>query len=236
MDIKFIYIHNKLVEFIWPAEVSTEILECLIQASAYLEKEYGEGIKEIRKGYHSLSVRTHVEISEPDCRDIVAEFKSILKPAQKRKSKRWHLPVSYGGKFGKDLSALAKKHKISEKEVVSRHASVDYTLHFYGFIPGFMYLGGLDPYLSTPRKERPDRLILAGTVAIGGQQTGIYPTDSPGGWYAIGRCPVLFFDINKQPPLPFEVGDRIKFSHIDENEFMKIKSLVDQGNYQLIYD
>ena len=116
------------------------------------------------------------------------------------------------------------------------HHSKPYTLHFYGFLPGFMYLGGLDERLFSPRKEKPERLIPAGTVAIGGQQTGIYPSDSPGGWHAIGKSPISLFDIRHDPPFPADIGDKIRFLPINKEEFYQIQKKVLGGQYTLKHD
>jgi KipI family sensor histidine kinase inhibitor len=99
-----------------------------------------------------------------------------------------------------------------------------------------MYLGGLDPRLFCPRKEKPDRLIPAGTVAIGGQQTGIYPSDSPGGWHAIGKSPVKLFDIQHDPPCLAQIGDKIRFVPIAKEEFYLIQKKVQNGQYTLNHD
>lgn len=236
MEIRFFRTHSKLVEFIWPPLISEEILKSLIKVQHFLEKEYGEGIKEIRKGYHTLSLRLQEEISDQDCMDLIEEFKRIPPEDEVNSNKIWTIPVLYGGEFGKDLEQLAKIHKLRSEEVVQMHTENVYTLHFYGFLPGFMYLGGLNPHLYTKRKDKPERLVPKGTVAIGGQQTGIYPQDSPGGWYAIGSCPVPLFDIQKSPPVFAQVGDLIRFKSIDRETYQQIKEQVQHGKYELRHD
>lgn len=236
MEIQYFRIHDKLVEFSWPPLISEEILHELDLVSQYLLKTYGEGIKEIRKGYHSLSLRLHIGISEEDCRDLIKEFKTLQKSPIALSKKAWQLPVAYGGDFGRDLAQLAKIHKMSQEEIVERHVSGNYIVHFYGFLPGFMYLGGLDPSLFTPRKSKPDRLMSKGSVAIGGHQTGIYPLESPGGWYAIGKCPIPLFDIKSHPPIQIQVGDRVRFVPIDVDSFKAIQELSELGNYHLKHD
>ncbi|EKB48850.1 5-oxoprolinase subunit PxpB [Cecembia lonarensis] len=236
MEIKYFLIHDKLVEFSWPPIISEDILEKLNQVTVYLQNAYGEGIKEIRKGYHTLSLRLHVSISEQDCRDLVEEFKMLDARSLDHSAKTWHIPVAYGKAFGKDLSLLAKIHDLAEEEIIKRHSAGIYVLHFYGFLPGFMYLGGLDPVLFTPRKSKPDRQMSKGSVAIGGHQTGIYPMESPGGWYAIGKCPITLFDIKREPAVQLQVGDRIRFEPIDADSFEAIYQLAVQGKYDLRHD
>ena len=102
----------------------------------------------------------------------------------------------------------------------------------YGFIPGFMYLGGLDKKLFIQRKDKPSRNILKGSVAIGGSHTGVYPSNSPGGWYVIGNSPLNFFDIGKKDsPVIAPAGDYVKFLPISESEFKKIEVLSKEGKY-----
>lgn len=236
MDIRFFRTHSKQVEFIWPPLISEEILSSLIRVQHFLEREYGEGIKEIRKGYHTLSLKLEKDISDQDCKDLIEEIKHLPNEDNENSSKFWTIPVHYGEEFGKDLEQLAKIHKLKVEEVIQMHTESSYTLHFYGFLPGFMYLGGLNPQLFTRRKDRPERMVPKGTVAIGGQQTGIYPQDSPGGWYAIGSCPIPLFDIQKNPPVFAKVGDSIQFKAIDRETYQQIKEQVHNGIYEINHD
>lgn len=124
------------------------------------------------------------------------------------------LAVSYGGEFGPDLEAVADHHNTSIENVIEQHSSVTYTVLFNGFLPGFPYLHGLPQSLHTPRRKSPRTKVIAGSIAIGGSQTGIYPMDSPGGWQIIGRCQLddqRLFDPERSPPQLFPAGTRIRF-------------------------
>ncbi len=121
------------------------------------------------------------------------------------------LPVRYGGQDGPDLAAVARHTGLSEAEVVARHAAVEYLVLFIGFMPGFPYLWGLDSALATPRLATPRRQVPAGSVGIGGDQTGVYPTVSPGGWRLIGRTPQTLYDPAVDPPTLLRAGDRVRF-------------------------
>lgn len=121
------------------------------------------------------------------------------------------LPVRYGGEYGPDLAAVAEHTGLSVAEVVERHASAEYIVFFLGFQPGFAYLGGLDASLHTPRRAVPRLEVPAGTVGIGGAQTGIYPAASPGGWQLIGRTSLSLFDPAGTPPTLLQPGDRVRF-------------------------
>ena len=135
------------------------------------------------------------------------------------------IPTVYGGEFGPDLGFVASHNHLSEAEVVSIHSGTDYLVYMLGFIPGFTYLGGMDPRIATPRLSSPRTLIPAGSVGIAGEQTGTYPSDSPGGWQIIGRTPLTMYDMSKKQAALLRAGDYVRYVPIDENEFHRIKSL-----------
>lgn len=128
------------------------------------------------------------------------------------------IPVCYGGTFGPDLPFVAEHAGLTEKEVIALHAGREYRIYMLGFLPGFPYLGGLDERLFTPRLAAPRTAIPAGSVGIGGEQTGVYPIASPGGWQLIGRTPLKLFDTSAGR-LPYAAGDRIRFCPITQDEF-----------------
>ena len=135
------------------------------------------------------------------------------------------VPTVYGGEFGPDLSFVASHNHLSEAEVISIHSGTDYLVYMLGFIPGFTYLGGMDPRIATPRLSSPRTLIPAGSVGIAGEQTGTYPSDSPGGWQIIGRTPVTMYDMSKAQAALLNAGDYVRYVPIDESEFHRIKAL-----------
>ena len=121
------------------------------------------------------------------------------------------IPVCYGG-------FVAEHAGLTEKEVIELHAGREYRIYMLGFLPGFPYLGGLDERIFTPRLASPRTAIPAGSVGIGGEQTGVYPIASPGGWQLIGRTPLKLFDPSSGR-LPYAAGDRIRFCPITQDEF-----------------
>ena len=135
------------------------------------------------------------------------------------------VPTVYGGEFGPDLSFVASHNHLSEDEVISIHSGTDYLVYMLGFIPGFSYLGGMDPRIATPRLSSPRTLIPAGSVGIAGEQTGTYPSDSPGGWQIIGRTPVTMYDMSKAQAALLNAGDYVRYVPIDEGKFHRIKAL-----------
>ena len=135
------------------------------------------------------------------------------------------VPTVYGGEFGPDLSFVASHNHLSEDEVISIHSGTDYLVYMLGFIPGFTYLGGMDPRIATPRLSSPRTLIPAGSVGIAGEQTGTYPSDSPGGWQIIGRTPVTMYDMSKEQAALLSAGDYVRYVPIDEAEYNRINAL-----------
>lgn len=129
------------------------------------------------------------------------------------------IPVCYDPEFGFDLAEVAQRAGLSAKEVVDLHSAAEYRVHCLGFTGGFTFLGGLPRKLSTPRRDVPRKEIPAGSVAIGGKQTGIYSIKSPGGWNVIGRTPLKLFDPENNPPTVLRAGDRVRFRAIPRDEF-----------------
>lgn len=148
---------------------------------------------------------------------------SSMKKEKQAKGRLIEIPVCYGGTYGEDLAFVARHAGMTEEEVIRLHSSRDYRIYMLGFLPGFPYLGGMDERIFTPRMESPRTKIPAGSVGIGGEQTGIYPVESPGGWRLIGRTPVKLFNPQKNGELPYEAGDWIRFCPIGEEEYEKIR-------------
>ncbi|MBP2835057.1 MULTISPECIES: 5-oxoprolinase subunit PxpB [Dickeya] len=121
------------------------------------------------------------------------------------------IPVTYGGDYGPDLKTVAEHCGMTPKQVVERHTAGRYVVYFLGFQPGFPYLGGLDEALFTPRRAEPRVQVPAGSVGIGGNQTGIYPLSTPGGWQLIGQTSLALFQPTQTPPVLLRPGDRVRF-------------------------
>jgi KipI family sensor histidine kinase inhibitor len=128
--------------------------------------------------------------------------------------RRVEIPVKYGGEEGPDLGFVAAHNHLSEAEVIRMHASHEYPVYLMGFTPGFPYLGGLDPAIAAPRLSAPRSLVPGGSVGIAGEQTGIYPQDSPGGWRIIGRTRLRLFDLTRDPPFLLAPGDIVVFTPV----------------------
>ncbi len=128
------------------------------------------------------------------------------------------IPVVYGDEYGPDLGWVASYHKTTPEDVIARHTQTGYRVYMIGFIPGFPYMGELPENLETPRKKTPRTAVPRGSVGLARKQTGIYPAQSPGGWQIIGWSPLKLFDPLKNPPSLLEMGDRVRFFRISEEE------------------
>lgn len=142
-----------------------------------------------------------------------------------QKQRRIRIPVCYDLEFGVDLETLAQAKNRSISELIELHTTPEYFVYFLGFLPGFPYLLGLDQGLHTPRKDVPARRLVAGSVAIGGEQTGIYPQDSPGGWHVIGHCPIPLFDASASESTLFMPGDLVTFDAITKQEHKELSKM-----------
>jgi len=129
------------------------------------------------------------------------------------------IPVCYGGEFGPDLEEVAARNQLTVDEVIQIHCSRDYQVYMLGFAPGFPYLGGMDKRIAAPRKLTPRLSIPRGSVGIAGEQTGIYPIETPGGWQLIGRTPVSLFLPDQHPPTLLQAGNLIRFYPISREEY-----------------
>ncbi len=139
-----------------------------------------------------------------------------------RPSREIEVPVAYGGEDGPDLAAVAEHCRLSPEAVIAAHSRALYDVDFFGFVPGFAYLSGLPEALATPRLAEPRRHVEAGSVAIGGAQTAIYPAPTPGGWRLIGRTPLRPARFGLEPWTLFAPGDRLRFVAISAAEFERL--------------
>ena len=226
ISIKGIWIHPRLSEIQWESKICEAILQQQIAVETFLVQNYGELIEEIRMGYHTLSITFEESIPQKVMEDILMEIQAADLLLPDLPTKIWKIPVCYGGTYGKDLEKMALNKKMSQEEIIELHSTPTYRLYFYGFLPGFMYLGGMDMRLYMDRKANPERSVPAGSVAIGGQQTGIYPQDSPGGWHIIGRTPILLFQVEKEIPMKPSVGERVQFYPITHDEYRHLEAQV----------
>jgi inhibitor of KinA len=218
----------------WPSRIDATILKDILNFKQSIEQNNIKDIVEIKSAYNSLLI-----IYNSICRNFENDI-NLLKTLYRKPrlisvilSNLWKIPVCYDADFGIDLEFMSKEKRMSKAEIIQRHSQAIYTVYFIGFLPGFLYLGGLDDRLHMPRKSTPRLKIEKGAVAIGGHQTGIYPVESPGGWNVIGNSPVEFFNPQKNPPCFAKAGDKISFYPVTMKAYKDIKTLSEAGVYQL---
>ena len=223
----------------WPSNIDEDILAdvLLFKENINLDKV----IVEVRAAYASLLVIYDNFIVDSD--NEISKLNSIYASrisSQQLQSRLWKIPVCYDETFGLDLDEISKEKGLTKQEIIQLHSETIYTVYFIGFLPGFLYLGGLDESLHMPRKSSPRLQIIKGAVAIGENQTGVYPSSSPGGWNIIGNSPINFFDVTKDKPCFATAGDKIQFRSISYKQHSDLTVLVKKGVYQIeseeIYD
>lgn len=182
-----------LVEF--GKEINKEINQKITAVVKIIKEQQIEGIVELIPSFCALVINYDPRVISYD--EIKKRVESIFEldiAVGETKKRVFEIPVCYGGEYGPDIENIAKNAGLSVEEVIKIHSSRDYLIYMLGFLPGFCYLGGLDERIHTPRLANPRLKINAGSVGIGGSQTGIYPLDSPGGWQLMGMTPVKTYD------------------------------------------
>ena len=216
----------------WPKEINRGVLKNIILFKRKIKTEMADYILDTVPAYNSLTV--FFDTNKIKYSGVVKKAKEIYEMEYKNLKlpyKLWKIPVCYDDEFGIDLQEMANSKKISKEKIIQLHSNTIYDLHFIGFLPGFLYLGGLPEELNYQRKQEPRQKIIKGAVGIAGGQTGVYPRESPGGWNIIGNSPIEFFDMDQDRPCFARSGDRLQFVAIDKNDYQKIKSEVELGNY-----
>lgn len=220
-----------LLEF--EPQISPDVLQKVLACKKYFEKELVKEEVEITNTYNSLLVTYKSTIE--DAYDKVLGLVKSLEEANieyKTENRLFHLPVCYDGIFAPDLDEISEAKNLSKKEIIRLHSSAEYLVYFIGFLPGFLYLGGLPESLYFSRKRHPRLEVKKGAVGIGEKQTGIYPQTSPGGWNIIGNCPVPLFNPASNPPCEIKPGDRIKFYPVSLAEYREFEEQVQKDIFQ----
>jgi inhibitor of KinA len=196
--------------------------DAVLRATHELESAALSGVIELAPAYATIGVffdpgRTGLDVLRTEIEEALGK----TEPGRSRSEtgSTIEVPVCYEDEFAPDLRDVAWHSRLSLGEVVQRHSSATYRVSCVGFTPGFPYLNGLPTELATPRRDSPRKRIPPGSVGIGGTQTGIYPSISPGGWNIIGRTPLRLFDVQREPPALFHAGDRVLFRRISRSEF-----------------
>ncbi len=183
------------------------------------------GIRNLHPAYCSLLVDFDaLKLSHATLEGILRSYIGRLNTLTLPNPREREIPTCYGGEFGPDLDEVATLCGMTPAQVVELHASVTYVVYFLGFVPGFAYLGELPEALATPRLVSPRRSTPSGSVGIAGNQTGIYPLATPGGWRLIGRTPLAMFRPDRKNMSFFSIGDRVRFAPISVARFAALEN------------
>ena len=216
----------------WPKSIDTDILKNIGLFRHKIHIDMGEYVLETVPAYNSLTI--FFDTNKIKYSSVVRDLKEIYETKDQKlitAYKLWKIPVCYDEEFALDLKELSKAKKMTREKIIEIHSAKVYDVYFIGFLPGFLYLGGLDDRLQHPRKDKPRLQIKQGDVGIAGSQTGIYPRVSPGGWNIIGNTPLQFFKVDEFPPCFAVSGDKLQFVPTDRETYDKIKEEVQKGVY-----
>ena len=202
-------------------EIGLTAHERVLKLLRLLQTKPPEWLRNVQPAYCSLLVA--FDACRVDHAEVEATLRKYEQRAEKmRASKRRsvEIPVCYGQEFGPDLNDVAALHRLTPEEVVQRHCSRPYHAYFLGFAPGFAYLGDLPEEIATPRLESLRKQVPAGSVAIAGRQTAVYPFATPGGWRLLGRTPLRLFRGGRKPKPLISIGDEVRFRPISRAEYL----------------
>lgn len=219
----------------WGNKIDASINKKVLAIFDQLRQANSPGVIDLVPAYSSLSIlfdnqKLLKNSSGQNPYELVSkQVEKLLKnPAENSEpeSRLLEIPVCYDPDFAPDLEKVASQNNLDVAEVVRLHSEREYLVYMLGFLPGFPYMGIVDERIATPRLSTPRREVPAGSVGIAGNQTGIYPLNSPGGWNLIGRTPVKLFDPNRAEPVLFQPGDRVRFKAISRAKFQKMTSAI----------
>ena len=190
-----------------------------------LELEPVAGIRNLHPAYCSVLVKFDaIRMGHAGLEAILREYLGRLEEVALPEPRQVEIPVCYGGEYGPDLSDVAAMHGMTPEQAIELHASTNYLVYFLGFVPGFAYLGELPEALVTPRLATPRRRVPRGSVGIAGNQTGVYPFATPGGWRLLGRTPIAMFRSDRDGLSLLSIGDRVRFMPISRERFAALEN------------
>ncbi len=195
------------------------------QLLSMLQSKPVPGVRNLHPAYCSLLVDFDpLRLKHEELEAILRSYLDELEAPRPLNIRELELPTCYGEEFGPDLDEVAALHGMTPAQVVELHSSVTYVVYFLGFVPGFAYLGDLPRELATPRLDTPRRTTPPGSVGIAGNQTGVYPFATPGGWRLIGRTPVALFSANRESMSFLSIGDRVRFTPTSAARFRELEN------------
>jgi len=221
---RFQPVSDQSVLITFGTEISLTAHQQVMKLLRLLQLEPVAGVRNLHPAYCSLLVKFDaLRLRHEEGEAILRQYLARLEDVKLPELRHLEIPVCYGGEYGQDLDDVCVLHGKTAEQVVELHASVEYLVYFLGFVPGFAYMGGLPEGLVTPRLARPRRRVPAGSVGIAGNQTGVYPFATPGGWRVIGRTPVAMFRADREGLSLLSIGDRVRFAPISADRFAALE-------------
>jgi len=204
----------------WPARIDPALSARAVALAEAIKHARGDTIRDAVVGYCSVTVYFDpVHVDGEQLAVDLRQFALSVDDSPVPEGKLVSVDVCYGDEFGPDLPDVAAHAGITESEVIALHTAPTYRVYVVGFVPGFPYMASVDARLVLPRRTTPRTRVPAGSVAIAAGQTGIYPTETPGGWHLIGRTQVRPYDADRAEPFLFKPGDRVRFHSVDRAGF-----------------
>jgi len=205
-------------------KITLEASESVRKLLRLLEAKPIAGIRNLHPAYCSLLVKFDpLKWRHQDLESKLQDYLDRLEKVKLPEPREVEIPVCYGGEYGPDLHDVAATRKITAKHVIELHSSQTYLVYFLGFVPGFAYLGELPQELVTQRLSTPRKRVPAGSVGIAGNQTGVYPFETPGGWRLLGRTPLAMFRADRDGLSLLSIGDRVRFVPVSRERFLELQ-------------
>jgi inhibitor of KinA len=207
-------------------EITLETHQRVMKLLRLLQSKPVRGIRNLHPAYTSLLIKFDaLTLQQEELEAILRRYLDRIEEVRLPEPRLLEIPVCYGGPFGPDLEDVSSMHGMTPSQAIELHASAVYVVFFLGFVPGFAYLGGLPKALATPRLTTPRQSVPAGSVAIAGDQAGVYPFTTPGGWRLIGRTPVAMFRPDRRDMSLLREGDRVRFAPVSREQFAALEKM-----------
>ena len=201
-------------------QITIEAHECVRRLLRLMELEPVAGVRNLHPAYSSVLVKFDaMKLRHEELEGILRGYLARLEEVKLPEARLVEIPVCYGGEYGPDLQEVCAMRGLTAAQAIELHASAEYLVYFLGFVPGFAYLGELPKELVTPRLGTPRKKVPAGSVGIAGNQTGVYPFATPGGWRLLGRSPVAMFRPDREGMSLLSIGDRVRFTPVSRERF-----------------